>query len=357
MFSSVKQVAGLGLVCAFILAVPPASAHPPRLLPNPYYYYSYPAPYPYFYPPFAGYSPYGYGPYLLPDPYGYLKGTAEVINSQGQYLKNVQEAYLLQEQVRKAQLENRRRAYDEWLWERSNLPTLNQERERTQREELRRSLNQPPATEIWSGKSLNDILANLLDLRSKGYEGPEVPVDASVLKKINVAVSRGGSQAGLLRDAGNLDWPLGLRNLAPAGETRVLRQQVDALLATSKKQAVAAGRVDAGLLNELGRNVAALRRLLADQVGDFSFNQYTEAKQFLRQLDDAVTTLQQPDAAHYVTGRYSAQGNTVKELVHYLSDNGLRFAPGGSGDEGAYNALYLALLQYHQGASLKLPTK
>src|SRR5262249_4769548 len=75
----------------------------------PLYNYYYANPYP-IYPLYASYpmyySPYSYG-YAVPDPYGgYLKGAADVINSQGQYLKSTQEAYLLNEQLKAAQLQN-----------------------------------------------------------------------------------------------------------------------------------------------------------------------------------------------------------------------------------------------------------
>src|SRR5205823_52047 len=86
-------------------------------------------------------SPY-YGSYIAPDPYGgYLKGAAEVINAQGQYLINTQRAYLLREDHKRAQMANRRAAYEEWLWERANLPTLEDERQRMAREQLRRAQN------------------------------------------------------------------------------------------------------------------------------------------------------------------------------------------------------------------------
>lgn len=360
----------VGLMLVALVAVigsSPASARPPFRFwpvpvpaPYPFYYYAHYFPgyapaYPMYYNPYAA-GPYASAPYISPD-YGYLKGAAEAINAQGQFLKSTQEAYLLKEQVKAAEIQNRRRAYEEWLWERANTPTLNEQRERGQREEGRRALNDPPVTEIWSAKTLNDLLLSLQDLRNKGVEGPAVALDADILKSINVTTGKGPGNVGLLKEAGLLKWPTTLRTLAPAEQTKDLRAQIDALLADGKRQVPVRGRVDPGLLKELDRNIDALRKHLVNQINDLSLNDYSEAKRFLNQLDDAVALLQQPDAANYLSGKYAARGATVQELVNNLSDNGLRFAPATGGDEGAYAALYQAMAQYNAAAAKKAPAK
>jgi hypothetical protein len=330
----------------------------PWYYPHQFHSFVYPPAYP-SYPMYSMYyNPYAYGSYVQPDPYGgYLKGAADVINSQGQYLKATQEAYLLKEQVRAAQIQNRRKAYEEWLWEQNNTPTLNEQRERLQREELRRSLNNPPITEVWSAKSLNDILTNLQELGKKGYEGPAVALEGADLKSINVTSGKGPANTGLLKEAGKLSWPSALRTLPPEAQTRELRAQIDGLLDEAKKQAVLRGKVDAGTTTELDRSIDALRKLLASQIGDFSFSDYSESRRFLGQLDDAVKVLQQPDAGNYLTGKFSAQGATVKELVKHMSENGLRFAPAVSGEEAAYTALYQALAQYQAAVAKQMQSR
>lgn len=300
-------------------------------------------------PGYFPYNPYYYGG----DPYGgYLSGTADVINAQGQYLINNQQAYLLREKVRTAQIENKRRTFDEYLYERANLPSLNEQREKSKEEEIRRSLNTAPLTEVWAGKSLNDILANLQDLRNKGYDGPNVPLNPDTLKQINVTTGAGSGNAGLLKDVGSLNWPIGLQNLSGS---EPLRKQIDALLVEATKQA-AGGRVDAGTVTELERAINRLRNDLVGQVGNFGFQAYTEAKRYLRELDDAVALLKRPDAAQYLSGKFSAQGRTVKELVEYMTAHGLKFAPAVSGQESAYSSLQNALVSYDIGASAHLAT-
>src|SRR5947209_16438679 len=148
------------------------------------------ASYPYPYYPGYNYDPYG----------GYLRGAADVINAQGKFLVNTQQAYLTREQVRQARLDSRRRSFDEYLYERERRPTLEDERERARLENVRRSRNDPPITEIWSGKALNDLLLAIQQQQAKGLRGPAVPVDGEILKNINVTSGASSGSLGLLRD-------------------------------------------------------------------------------------------------------------------------------------------------------------
>lgn len=299
-----------------------------------YGYHSYPV---------AGYSGYPYG---TGDPYGgYMNGAASAITAQGQYYINTQQAYLIKEQVRQAQMDNHRRAYDEWLYERANTPTLNDERERVQREETRRARSMPPQTEIWAGTALNTLLFDIQQMQARGCSGPIVPLNEDALRQINVSGGNGQGNQGLLKDAGRLNWPLALETLPQEKEAADLRMRIDQTLLKAKDEA-ASGRVSPKSILELQKDVKRLRDMLFNQVNVVSFSEYTDAKRFLSQIDAAVTVLTQPNAGSYVNGTYSARGKTVKELVQYMTDNGLRFAAAVAGDEAAYNSVYHALLTY-----------
>jgi hypothetical protein len=288
---------------------------------------------------------YGSGPYVGNyDPYGgYLNGAGSVISSMGQYYINTQQAYLLKEQVRAAQMENHRKAFDEWLYERNAMPTLNDEIQRTQQQELRRARMGAGEPEIWAGTSLNVLLADIQQMSARGYSGPVIPLNEDTLRQINVTVT-GRGNAGQLKEA-QLQWPYGLQTLPPDAEAKGLREQVDKLMIEAKQQA-AGGRVNGMTTSDLTKAIARLRQLLLPQVNVLSFSDYTESKKFLSQLDDAVTTLKSPNASKYVNGTYAAKGNTVQELVQYMTNNGLTFAPAVTGEEGAYNALYQAMVSY-----------
>jgi hypothetical protein len=173
---------------------------------------------------------------------------------------NTQRAYLTKEQVRAAQLDNRRRAFDEYYYEKANTPTLNEELERAQREEVRRAQYNPPLTEIWSGKSLNDLLQSSLNLMARGCVGPTVPLYAEALRSINVTTGAPGSgNQGLLKDPGPINWPIQLQTLS-AGDTKPLRNQIDVLLTEARKQA-GSGRIDAGTVVELEKDVDQLGKM------------------------------------------------------------------------------------------------
>jgi len=298
------------------------------------------------------YNPYGYGNNIIGgDPYGgYLNGSANVINAQGQYLMSTQQAYLTKEHVRSAQIDNRRKAFDEWMYEKANTPTLNEVRIKEQQEEVKRALNQPPDTEIWAGKSLNDLLANAQQMQARGIQGPDVPLNSQMLKNINVSVKLQGNAA-LLKEPEKLKWPLALRTLPPKDTTKELRDQIDTLMVEGKKQVMAGGQPDASVLEDLDRSIGKLRGILRDQVSNISFGDYTAARRYLGDLDQAVTVLKQADAGKYVSGAYAARGRTVNELVEYMSQNGLKFSPASAGEEGAYSGLYQSLLRYTLGSS------
>jgi hypothetical protein len=294
------------------------------------------------------------------DPYGgYMHGVADVIRSQGQFMIDRQQSLLVREEVRSKKLEYRKKELEQWLWERQNMPTLEDERERSQKEQLRRSRNDPPLNEIWSAKALNDLLADAKKIRSEGALASSAPLSGELLAKINVTSGKSGGNIGLLKE-GKLSWPLMLRRKIFAKE----RERVDQLVKQALNQAVR-GQIDAETLDEMMRAVSALQRQVDGQLksshaeGIWSPTIYMDAKNFLRQFDDALRVLQQPDAANYLTGKYAAKGKTVAELVQYMTENGLFFAPASAGNETAYTALHRALAVYDSqgGTQLTTPAK
>lgn len=294
----------------------------------------------------SGYG--GYGNYILPDPYsGYLKGTADVINAQGKYLVNTQQAYLMKEQVRAAQVENRRRVFDEWLYERANTPSLNDERERIIREEVRRSRNDPPLPEIWSAKALNDLLADAQKLQGRKVQGPNVAIDEEILKKINLTKGD-GSNFGLLKNDGKLNFPLALRGM---DGTRELRDELQVAVTKAYNEAKEGKNVDPSTIQKIDDYSTKLQNLLVKNVGTVPFAQYSEAKTYMKQLDDAVKVLKKGDAAEFINGNFTPKAGNVGELIDFMSRKGLQFAPATGNEQAAYLALHKALVAYDVGAN------
>jgi hypothetical protein len=347
-----RLLAATLIACGLVAAVQPVAAYFYR-----YHYsggYRYPSyhrygyHYGYRYPYYGyryGYSPYdSYGGYSY-DPYGgYLGGAASTINSQGQYLVDTQRAYLLKEQVRAAQLDNRRNAFNERLYEKAHTPTLNQTREWAESQALIHAMTTAPETEIWSGYTLNVLLADLQKRDATGVEGPYVPLDPATLQQINVTVNQQGN-AGLLKEAGKLAWPLALRTLQPQAQAGQLRAQIDTLLVQARTQA-RSGQVDATVVTTLNNDIKQLGSMLLAAVDATGFSDYVAAKNFLNNLGQATAVLTQADVAKYVNGTYSARGHTVAQLVAYMTQHGLSFAPAVAGEDAAYDALYQALRAY-----------
>jgi hypothetical protein len=279
---------------------------------------------------------------------GYMRGTADIVSAQGKWMISLQQADKIKEQNRQAKLDTRRKSFDEYYYERKNTPTFEQDREFYDNQQLQRSLNNPPESEVLSGQALNDVLGDLSKMdKDKGLKGTAVLLDEDVLRHINL--SAGNGDAGLLKNDARLTWPMALRDDTYKND----RQLVNSLATETVHQAIN-GRVDAGALRELTAAARRLRQNLADNIKDMTANQYTEASRFLNSLDDAIRVLGRPDAGDYFTRKYSAQGKDVLELVRNLNAKGLRFAPATPGDEPAYVALHRALVAYDRAAKAQL---
>jgi hypothetical protein len=276
-------------------------------------------------------------------PYGgYMSGAADVINSQGQFMTSQQQAYLTREQVKQASIDTRRKTFDENMYERANAPTLEDERERARLENLRRSRNDPPITEIWSGKALNDLLLAIQQQFARKVEGPKVPLEPSVVSHINVTGSQTGGSLGLLRQDGRLDWPFALRTSQFQSE----RDKVNELAYQAYKQA-GSNSVQADTIQGMTAAVDALTTQLKKNVDDISANDYIKAKRFLNELNDTITILQDPNVSKYVNQTWSARGDTVEQLTQEMTRQGLRFARAMTADQAAYVALHSAMVAFY----------
>jgi len=303
----------------------------------------------------GAYNPYMYNYY---DPYsGYLRGGADVINAQGRFMVNQQQAYLTREQVRSERIANRRKVFDEYLYEREKTPTPEEERQRHQLDQLNRSRNNPPVTEIWSGKALNDILADLRKLPSKAPQAgqlvniQQLPLDDDGLKHINV--THGSGNIGILKNEGRLKWPAALSG----PEFKEQRDRVNSLAQAAIRQAEFNGQIDPGTITQLSSDVDSLHNQLRRNGGDLPFAVYTEAKTFLNNLDDAIVALRQQGVGNYFTGRFAIKAKTIPELVDFMTKQGLQFAPAVPGDESAYAALHQALANYDLAAQGQIASR
>jgi hypothetical protein len=291
---------------------------------------------------------------VVENPYaGILRGTAEVIRSQGEALIMEQQARLLQEKVQQKKLETRRQELEQWVWERDFFAeeTIRQ-RERAKRIQTELARDNPPLTEVLSGKSLNVLLDALKDQPNLSL-GASAQVKPDWLAHVNTTYAKGGANAGggnvgLLKED-KLTWPMFLRRSTFDRD----REQIDRLFALVKKQLLA-GRLEAREFDMLGDALKALDDKLRNMARNDTFDEsptvLVGARRFVRQLQDVRSMLgdSTENAAFYLR---PLEGRTVAELVGYMKTNGLQFAPATTGCERYYAALRQALAdevrQYH----------
>lgn len=278
------------------------------------------------------YNPYG----------GALTGAANVIDAQGNMMVNQQQAYIMREQAKSSRIDNKRKKLDEQLYERKVTPTNEDERERARIENLRRSRNNPPLTEIWTGKPLNDLLLAIQQQTAQGVTGPNIPLNQELLPHINVTGGQSQGSLGMLRDGGKLNWPLELQG----GTYDFDRGELDKLGPKVVKEAEA-GSISGKTILAMRNSVVSMQSALLGRVHDAPFNDYIKAKRFLSDLDDTIKVLQEPSAGNYVSKKWAARGVNVFQLTMNMTNEGLKFAPYTPGDENAYIALHTAMVQYY----------
>jgi hypothetical protein len=304
-----------------------------------------------------GYSS-GYANYYTDPLADTLRGMASVMNAEGTYLAQVQEANLRYEQWQLGRLDTRRKSIEQFLYERALTPTGEDLRERMERYELRIAMNNPPVNEVLSGESLNTIYKDLKLKLVQGATGQTIPLDPDILQQINLTSNSGGNLGVLkhLKDGGSLRWPLALQDEPYQEEVRRLNQRaIEAV-----KMGELKGLVDAAIIRDMMDGVSQLRAKLRANIKDLTPSQHIEANRFLNHFEGAMKALQQPNVLDSLGQQHVAHGKTVGDLLDFMMHKGLSFAPAISGDEGAYQALHSALVGFAgslQGGELsKTPT-
>jgi hypothetical protein len=298
-------------------------------------------------------SPYT-NPYIpYQDPLsGYLRGVADVTNANAQYQVTIQQAKLLQEKAKQAQIDTRRRILDEIRYERQNMPDPEAIRVADIQQALNRSRRDPPLTEIWSGKSLNSLLDHVARLQAQGQPGPKIGLEDELLKHINVTTGTGGN-IGLLKDDGNLQWPQALQ----AAEFKDIRDRLNKKAPEAVQEVKFNRSASPATLADMRGALRQLSEALDKNIGGMSMDQNIEGRRYLRQLEDAVKALSDPNASNFFTQEWVAKGKDVASLVEHMRKSGLRFAAAVPGDEAAYRALHSALVAFDAGMSPVVSTR
>jgi hypothetical protein len=281
---------------------------------------------------------------LPPWPYngggGYSPGVDLI--GYGQLGLDQEKSRILREAANQARLDTRKKIIDTLAYIRANEYTFTKEQADIAKRLLERVQKTPTQTEIQSGRSLNILLKDLVVFKNQQIHGPTITLDEDVLKLVNVSGPGSSGNISLLRDNGQFTWPAAFddKDVISAKERKDLDLEVRQLY-----QQAAQGGTDINMLRNVDTSLRTVRANLAKQVNNIPTNNYLEAQRFLDDFDAAVVGIKKGDVIlnldfqkNFVKG-----GRSVTDLVSYLGDRGLQFAPAGTGDERAYVALQAGL--------------
>jgi hypothetical protein len=294
----------------------------------------------------SSYSPsYGSQSYGYQDPLGaQLQGYASMINATGKYYKNIQEASLTREQVRKSSYETTKRRIELERWYEATRLKPEQLREREMAASLERARNNPPDTDISSGRALNTLLGSIQ--RSPQLSlGPNVPLDDDNLKHINLTSPGTAGNVGMLKDATKLSWPEALQDSGYDKERKRFSRNLVSAVATLKD----GEPLPDSTLKDIRTDYKTINDKLNEAADELTPALYIDARRFLNQLNQAVRALGDKNVGNFFNKNWTPKGKNVAELVSHLSKEGLNFAPATPGDQAAYQALYLGMRQFEAG--------
>jgi hypothetical protein len=287
-----------------------------------------------------------YGTQWMQNPYqGYLSGAADITRANAEYYQTIQQARLTREEARRSSLQTRRALIEEIEWEREHMPDPEKIRQKALERELSRARVGPPLNDIWAARSLNALLRHLIAQQGQGGKGPTVALNEEMLDRINVRIGNTRGNVGLLKNGGQLRWPLPLMR-EPFKEAR---EKLNELLIIAYKSADRGVRPDSGTISELRANYKKLAEALDANVNRMSFNDSLEAKRYLNHVKSTIDALKDANVLNFFTKNWKANAHNVAELVRFMSDKGLEFAEATPTDEAAYVALYHALVAYDHG--------
>jgi hypothetical protein len=203
----------------------------------------------------------------------------------------------------------------------------------------------PPATEIWAGRSLNLLLQNAV--RSGDVSrGPTIALDAAILKGINLSPVGSQADLGLLKDAGKLAWPLPLQEDAFADQ----RKSIDNNLLAAVKELQYNKLPSREVLKGVQADIQALSDKLEARIHGLTPTEYKVSHRFVTRLQETSRTLQDPAVATYFDRSWLSTVFTVGDLVNTMTRKGLEFAPAAApGDDACYISLYHFLRDFDLG--------
>ncbi len=273
-----------------------------------------------------------------------LMGTADVMRAYGTVITSQEQARTMREQYYQEKLKTRRQKFDLEMYIKANTPTFQEQQEKIAKLQLRRIQNTPSLAEVRDGRALNALLDDIARQPNKTPVS-EAALDTDTLKQLNIQPSARGNSLGMLRNGGELNWPVALvKDLPPD-----MRKDMSARAQALAQAALTGKRPDPNAIADLDTQIERADTQLKKKANDFSTPDYMAAGRFLTDLRNAVRAISRGEAKVQVQfDRMVTNGEikNVADLVKVMNTRGWRFAPALPSEEGAYQALYSALVSY-----------
>ena len=286
-------------------------------------------------------NPWGYNPYRA---YNYsqgaaLSGAADLVNAQGTYQNQQQQARITAEQAKQMQLQTQKKAFDLKKYEKENTPSYTENQEKIEQERIRAALGNPPVSEITSGRAMNILLPYLRNLSIAGTQGTPVPLNDNILQQINVTAGGNTGSPGILKAGKKQSWPIALRGPVQKRLDENVSKAIDK---------VRSDTLTVADITKINKDVDRLEKSLSDNIrsGAIDTTMWLNGRRYLEDYKVGLRTLQSPNAVELLGGGFRAEGRDVQELVSNMTKNGLEFAPASPGGTSAYVSLHNSMVTY-----------
>jgi hypothetical protein len=273
---------------------------------------------------------------------GYLTGVASVTTATGQYWNQIEQARLTREEARRSSFETQKQQVELERWYEAQKPKTQDLVDAAIRTDLETARRDPPPTEIWSGKSLNSLMNNLLK-SPRPTAGPQIPLAEDVVRGLNMVDKSSRGDLSLAKDEGKIAWPESLQEEA----FDVPRDRFSKMFGQAMGQINSGEMPDFKLVREMRKDLKVMETTLEDLVEKISPGAYLSGRRVINQMKTQVAGMSDP-AVVKSSRSWRNEVKTVADLVGQCQ-KGMSFGPSVSpGDERAYTAAYYALRNYER---------
>jgi hypothetical protein len=120
---------------------------------------------------------------------GILFGQADMLRAYGETINMQEQARILRQQSIQARLDTQRKRFELEMYIKANTPTFTEEQAKIAQTTLRRIKTSSTPAEITSGKSLNLIVDDARNFKSRKVASDSAPLSEGVLLQLNVTSS------------------------------------------------------------------------------------------------------------------------------------------------------------------------